>query len=33
MSFDWDLIWTILQVIALLILAKEIDKRVRKRKK
>ena len=32
MSFDWDLIWKILQVIALLIIAREIDKRWRKRK-
>ena len=33
MSLDWDLIWTILQVVALLIIAREIDKRIRKRKK
>ena len=33
MSLDWDLIWTILQVVALLIIASEIDKRIRKRKK
>ena len=33
MNLDWDLIWTILQVAALLILAREIDKRIRKRKK
>jgi len=32
MSLDWNLIWTILQVVALLIIAKEIDKRLRKRK-
>ena len=32
MSFNWDLVWTILQVVALLIIAKEIDKRIRKRK-
>ena len=30
---DWDLVWTILQVVALLIIAREIDKRIRKRKK
>ena len=28
MSLDWDLIWTILQVVALLIIAREIDKRI-----
>ena len=28
---DWDLIWKILQVVALLIIAREIDKRIRKR--
>ena len=33
MSLDWDLIWKILQVVALLIIASEIDKRIRKRKK
>ena len=33
MSLDWNLIWTILQVIALLIIAREIDKRILKRKK
>ena len=33
MSLDWNLIWTILQVSALLIIAREIDKRIRKRKK
>ena len=33
MSLDWDLIWTMLQVVALLIIAREIDKRIRKRKK
>ena len=33
MSLDWDLIWKILQVVALLIIAREIDKRIRKRKK
>ena len=32
MSFNWDLIWTLLQVVALLIIAREIDKRIRKRK-
>ena len=32
MSLDWDLIWKILQVVALLIIAREIDKRWRKRK-
>jgi hypothetical protein len=30
---DWNLIWKILQVVALLIIAREIDKRIRKRKK
>ena len=30
MSLDWNLIWTILQVVALLIIAREIDKRLRK---
>jgi len=33
MSLDWDLIWTILQVVALLIVAREIDKRIRKKRK
>ena len=33
MILDWDLIWTTLQVVALLIIAREIDKRIRKRKK
>jgi len=33
MSFNWDLVWTILQVVALLIIAREIDKRIRMRKK
>ena len=33
MSLDWNLIWKILQVVALLIIAREIDKRIRKRKK
>tara|TARA_B100001113_G_scaffold59044_1_gene44548 strand:+ start:231 stop:344 length:114 start_codon:yes stop_codon:yes gene_type:complete len=28
---DWDLIWKILQVAALIIIAREIDKRIRKR--
>ena len=28
---DWDLIWKILQVVALLIIAREIDKRIRKK--
>ena len=32
MSLDWDLTWKILQVVALLIIAREIDKRIRKRK-
>jgi len=32
MGLDWDLIWKILQVVALLIIAREIDKRWRKRK-
>jgi hypothetical protein len=32
-SLDWDIIWKILQVVALLIIAREIDKRIRKRKK
>ncbi len=32
MSLNWDLVWTILQVAALLIIAREIDKRIRKRK-
>ena len=31
-SLDWNLIWKILQVVALLIIAREIDKRIRKRK-
>jgi len=33
MSLDWDLIWTILQVFALLIIANEIDKRIRRKRK
>ena len=33
MSLDWNLIWTMLQVVALLIIAREIDKKIRKRKK
>jgi len=33
MSLDWNLIWTMFQVVALLIIAREIDKRIRKRKK
>jgi hypothetical protein len=33
MSLDWDLIWKIFQVVALLIIAREIDKRIWKRKK
>jgi len=33
MSLDWDLIWTILQVVALLIIAREIDKRIRTKRK
>ena len=33
MSLDWDLIWTILQVVALLIIANEIDKRIRRKRK
>ena len=32
MSLNWDLVWTILQVVALLNIAREIDKRIRKRK-
>ena len=32
MSIDWDLTWKILQIVALLIIAREIDKRIRKRK-
>jgi len=32
MSLDWDLIWKILQVVALLIIAREIDRRIRKKK-
>jgi len=28
---EWDLIWKILQVVALLIIAREIDKRIRKK--
>ena len=30
---DWNLIWKILQVVTLLIIAREIDKRIRKIKK
>ena len=33
MSLDWNLIWKILQVVSLLIIAREIGKRIRKRKK
>jgi hypothetical protein len=33
MSLDWNLIWTILQVFALLIVAREIDKRMRRKRK
>jgi len=33
MILDWDLIWKIIQVVALLIIAKEIDKRIRKKRK
>ena len=33
MNLDWDLIWKIFQVVSLLIIAREIDKRIRKRKK
>ena len=33
MSIDWDLTWKILQIVALLIIAREIDKRIRKRRK
>ncbi|SVE35843.1 uncharacterized protein METZ01_LOCUS488697 [marine metagenome] len=33
MSLDWDLIWKILQVVALLIIAREIDKRIRRKRK
>jgi hypothetical protein len=32
-SLDWDLIWKILQVVALLIIAREIDKRIRRKRK
>jgi len=32
MSLNWDLVWIILQVVALLIIAREIDKRIRKKK-
>ena len=32
MSLNLDLVWTMLQVVALLIIAREIDKRIRKRK-
>ena len=28
---EWDLIWKILQVVVLLIIAREIDKRIRKK--
>jgi len=28
---EWNLIWKILQVVALLIIAREIDKRIRKK--
>tara|TARA_B100000029_G_C16947622_1_gene731289 strand:+ start:72 stop:185 length:114 start_codon:yes stop_codon:yes gene_type:complete len=28
---DWDLIWKIFQVVALLIIAREIDKKIRKK--
>ena len=30
---DWNLIWKILQVVAVVFIAREIDKRIRKRKK
>ena len=33
MSLDWNLIWTILQVVALLIIAREIDKIIRRKRK
>ena len=33
MSLDWDLIWKILQVVSLLIIAREIDKRIRRKGK
>ena len=33
MSLDWDLIWKTLQVVALLIIAREIDKRIRRKRK
>ena len=33
MSLDWNLLIKILQVVALFIIAREIDKRIRKRKK
>ena len=32
MSIDWDLTWKILQIVALLIIAREIDKRIQKGK-
>ena len=32
MSLDWDLIWKIFQVVALLIIAREIDKKYGKEK-
>ena len=33
LELDWNIGWKILQVVALLIIAREIDKRIRKRKK
>ena len=33
MSLDWNLLIKILQVVALIVIAREIDKRIRKRKK
>ena len=33
MSLDWNLLIKIFQVVALFIIAREIDKRIRKRKK
>ena len=33
MSLDWDLTWKILQVVALLIIAREIDKKIRRKRK
>jgi len=33
LELDWNIGWKILQVVALFIIAREIDKRIRKRKK